>query len=681
MAFLNIPLKSIQVNVSSILGTETMPWYNPLLYPLMPPAVTPAPTPKDFRWSMVMDVLEQQHSSYITRDPGQYNGQDISVGQWIGNLTTGQAWQIISINSKTTTRLECIVQDIYRYNTFRDPSQVGNGAPIGGTYVVFSIGDTGIPEIDPVPPAGTSASFGINIQSRFQYINLQYDYPLYQEGNIFNYNDTIAADQINHKFVLSDAINRMVIGRVTSVSDTVQGWFTINPVQKIVDYLDYLPGDIGDVIYASLSVPGGITTEPGGSELYIKLRNNTSSVSYSTLSGPTIPGTVFQINNVDVTPLSPYDIVEVETAVNLVTPETGVVASIIMSTTTVETDSGLISPAYGEPALWASSLPATSTINGIPVTFNVTSSDPGYEDYARAADMASVINAANIPDVTASVPNLLVLLLTNSSGGPITIINDVPDINGVSFAGTDSGSGLQLSTSSSTTSLLKFTAIDARPINFLDVIGTAIEDFGLVSVENGIKACGLYIEEGLRTATSTVVSNLTQLNALSPLIGDQAYVIDSNDGNGNNVDEWSLWLFDGVSWVGTSNQDSSATDAKSLEYTITIDSPSDIVVGGPDATISTGRRITLITVEVLTSFNGPATLSIGYQVNNPSLPLPVPDGLMISGVIDLGIAGTYTTSTDVLFGTDTEDGDVTITATFASGFSTEGVAQIIVSYV
>ncbi len=677
MAFLNIPLKAIQASIISVQSFASMPWYNPSDFPVPPGDPMPDPVNKDYKWRVSMLVDTQTQSSYITRSPGIYNGQDITVGQWIANLTTGQAWQVVTIESKNETAVTAIVQDVYRYNTFRDISGAGNGAPNTGTYVVFNIGDTGIPEIDPVPPGGISSTFGINIQSRFQYINLQYDYPLYQAGNNFAYNDTIAVDSVANTFVLSDATNRIVVGRVTSVSDTIPGWFTINPVQKIVDNLDYLPGLVGDIIYSSLDIPGAITTDAGGSELYIKLRNNTSSISESTAPGPTSAGSVFQLNSVNISVLSPYDINAAVTATNLETLSTGVVAATILSATAVETNNALITTTYGEPALWATSSPATATINGVSVTFNIASTDPGYEDYARPTQMAQSINAAGIPNIIATVPSPLVLILTNSSGGAITIVNGTADVNGVYFAGTDSGSGLVLSTPASSTYLIEFTAIDARPINFLNVIGTPVEDFGLVSVENGVKACGLYIEEGLRTATSTVVSNLTALNALQPLIGDQAYVIDSNDGSGNNVNEWSFWLFDGSVWVQTSNQDSSTTDAKSIEYALTTGSASYIIMGE----MSTSRRVTLITIEVTVPFNSTATLTIGYEVNNPSLPPPVPAGLMAGTLIDLTVAGTYTTTTDILFGVDTLQGDVSIVADFDNSGSTLGQAQIIVSYV
>lgn len=677
MAFLNIPLKAIPVTVGSVQGTASMPWNNPLLYPVIPPNLPPAPVQKDYRWRVVMTVDEQQHSSNITRNPGSYNGQDISVGQWIANLTTGQAWQIILIEAKTTGQVTAIVQDIYRYNTFRDPAQVGNAIPPNGYYVVFGVGDTGIPEIDPVPAAGISSQFATNLQSRFEYINLQYDYPLYQAGNSFVVNDVIAVDQTTNEFVLSDDANRIVIGRVTSISDTIPGWFTINPVQKIVDNLDYLPGSVGDIIYSSTTVPGGLTTNPGGSQVYIKLRDNTSSVSLSTATGPTTPGNVFQLNGYNCTVGFPGGAADVVVATNIQTPNTGVSATTVLAPNTIQTNNALVTTTYGEPALWASSSPASATINGVSVTFNITSTDPGYEDYARPAQMAQSINAAGIPNIVASAPSTLVLQITNTAGGAITIVNSSSDVNGVPFGGSNSGSGLQLSNPASLNSIIQFTAIDARAINFLDVVGTTTVDFGLISVENGVKACGLYIEEGLRTTTNTVVTDLAALAALNPLIGDQAYVINSDDGNGNHVNEWSMWLYDGTQWVEIGNQDSATTDARSIEYTLTTGSSPSINIGE----ISTGRRVTLITVEVTQAFNGPATLSIGYTVNNPSLPPPVPGGLMTSNLIDLTVAGTYTTQTDILFGVDTLQGDVSITGNFNSNGSTQGSAQIIVSYV
>lgn len=678
MPFLNIPLKSIQVQITSVSGTESMPWNNPLQYPVIPPALPPAPEQKDYRWRVTMDIESQLQSSYLTRQPGTYTGMDVAIGQWIANSATGQAWQIISIESKTDSSITAIVQDVYRYNTFRNPAQTGAGNPATGVYITFSVGDAGIPQIDPIPSAGISSSFTQNLNSRFEYINLQYDYPLYQLGNAFAFNDVISVNPDSNSFVLADATYKTVIGRVTSISDTLPDWFTINPVQKIVDFLDELPGGVGSIIYSSTTTPGGLTTLPDGSPIYIKLRDQTSSITTSTTTGPTTAGNVFQLNGVDITVGGTGTAADVISAVTAQAANTGVTTATILSPAIVQTNNALITTTYGEPALFAASAPATATINGSLVTFNILSTDPGYEDYSRAAQMAQAINNANIPNIVASTPSALSLQLTNTIGGTITIVNGTSDINGVPFAGPNSGSGLALSTAASTTSLIRFTADDSRAINFLNVVGTTLEDFGLISVENGVKAAGLYIEGGLRTASSTVVSDLTQLNTLVSLIGDQAYVIDSDDGNGNNVGEWSMWIYDGLIWVQTSSQDSASTDARSLEFTVQAVSPASTDIGR----ISTGRRVSLITVEVITGFNGTApTLSVGFQVNNPVPPAPEPSGLMSSDIIDLTVPGTYTTSTDILFGTDTPDGDVTVTAAFVSSGSTVGTAQIIVSYI
>ena len=660
-----------------IVPTDTMPWYNPTSFPVPPGSPYPTPSQNAYRWLVTCDVATQTQSSSSTRQPGAYNGQDISVGQWIANTTTGASWQIISVTSKTTNSISFIVQDIYRYNTFKDQTQQGDGSPSAGFYVAFNVSDSGVPEIDPVPVSGVSPDFFTNLLSRFEYINLQYDFPLYQAGNMFQVNDVVGTSVATHNFVLASTTSTIPIGRVTSISDTISGWFTFNPVQKITDFLDALPGNIGDIIYTDPANPGGLTITPGGSQIYLKIRNNTHSLSFSVVpDGTSTAGNVVQINGQDATIGGTGSLDDLVSAATAVSSLSGVNASKVLQPSSVTTDMMLISTTYGEPLLNITLPYATAYINGVLVTFNQGSTDTGYAGYARAADMAAVINAANVPNIVAT-STLAALTITNSAGTTITISNGQADTNGVYFAGSSSGAGLALTTSASTQYIARFDAIDSRPIDFLDVVGSPTGDYGLISVENGIKACGMYIAEGIRTTTSVVVANLAALAGLTPYVGDQAYVIDSADANGNNVGEWSLWLYSGSIWQETSNQDSATTDAKSLEYTLTTTSPALINIGQ----ISTGRRITLITVEVTVPFNMASSLEIGYQVYNPSSPPPVPSGLMTTDLIDLAVAGTYTTSTDILFGTDTPQGDVEITASFGKASASVGSAQIIVSYV
>ena len=680
MAFQNIPLKSIEVDITAVTGVEQLPWYNPTDFPVPPGNPYPTPVPKDFRWSVTMAVSTQTQSSYITRAPGLYNGFDINVGQWIANISTGQAWQIISVTAKTATEVTAIVQDVYRYNTFADTSGSGNGGPALSTYIVFTINEEGYQQIDPVPPSGISANFTQNLTSRFNYINLQYDYPLYQAGNSFVVNDVIAADTVNHRWVLADNQHKTVIGRITSISDVLPGWFTFNPVQKVVDTLNWLPGQVADTIYTSNTAPGGLSTDSAnGTPLYIKLRDNTQSETISTLAGPTDPGNVFQLNDYDIIIGGSGAANDVITAVNLETANTGVTASSILAPTTVETNFALLSPTYGEVVLWAASSPATATINGTLVTFDITSTTPGYEDYAQAPQMAAAVNRdapANI--VATTTNNGAWVLLTNTAGGAITIVNGTSDINGVPFAGTNSGSGLALNTSASTSSFIKLLAEDARAIDLLDVVGQPLIDYGLVSVENGIKAAGLYIEGGLRQASVTVVNDLLARDALSPMIGDQVYVIDSNDGLGNNVGLWSMWIWDGVAWVATQYEQNVDSSAKTLS--LSLDSTT-IASNSTIGTISTGTRVSQIVVEVTTAFDGNPTLDIGYTVSDGANTETSTAGLMSNQLIDLNNVGTYTTTSDILFGTDTITGDVVIKTEQNFSGSTTGSLQILVSYV
>lgn len=178
-----------------------------------------------------------------------------------------------------------------------------------------------------------------------------------------------------------------------------------------------------------------------------------------------------------------------------------------------------------------------------------------------------------------------------------------------------------------------------------------------------------------------VVGTLTTRDTLIPTLGNQAYVINSDDGSGSYINQWSLWIYtiSGPSngWTLLARQDSADSDSATIEFTFTPSTPSAIVVGN----LPTGGRITLITVEVIVPFDGTPTIELGYTVNNPLLPPPVPAGLMTTSEIDLTIAGTYSALSDILFGTDTLPGDVEITGNFVVGGATVGQAQIIVSYV
>lgn len=178
-----------------------------------------------------------------------------------------------------------------------------------------------------------------------------------------------------------------------------------------------------------------------------------------------------------------------------------------------------------------------------------------------------------------------------------------------------------------------------------------------------------------------VVANLSARNALSPTLGNQSFVINSDDGQGNYINQWSLWIYtitgSSNGWTLLQRQESGTAESATIEVTFGPTDTSPIIIGS----LPTGGRITLITVEVTWPFDAQSQVSIGYQVDNPSMPPAVLAGLMASSEIDLTVAGTYSTESDILFGIDTLPGDVEIFATFVPNGATVGRAQIIVSYV
>lgn len=414
-----IPLVSIPALIStSPSNGATLPWNG---------------TNKSYQWTTSLTVTTQNQSS-IEPSPAPlqkyiYTGLNINVGMWIANLSSGLVWQIVSISAKSSTTVNCTLEDISRYNTYRDPSKSGNGKPSTGLYVIFNLGDMGLPMVDPVP-TGAGSNFAAVLNSRFQYINKQYDLVLNQPGFTtvsFNYGDVIAIDQPTQTFVLADnSYINTVVGTVTSIDDTGT-LFTVNPIRKVVDNLDYLPGQVGDVIYTDNSNPGQLTTTSGGASVYLKLRNNTQSTTTSAVFADTVtpittPGYTFYVNNVT-TSISgsgiPNDVV---IAINTTTPVSGVsatlqtvpVVQIIITATdaraitftdisgSVTTDAGLISVENGIKAI---GLIVTGTSSGGTPPIGLTNAY-GYV-FTQTSPLATwtIVHNAGSSDVSTQIYN------------------------------------------------------------------------------------------------------------------------------------------------------------------------------------------------------------------------------------------------------------------------------------
>jgi hypothetical protein len=438
------------VNTTPV-GGATLPWNGTSVY---------------YQWSITLNIVQQTQSSTIARAPLEYDGMDVNVGQWIADINAGLAWQIIGITSKNSTTVVCTVQDIFRYNTYRDPTQSGAGDPAPSNYVIFKLAEDGTPVIDPVPETA-APNFYTQLVSRFAYINNQNDFALTQLNNTtvtFNYGDIIAIHEPTQTFVEADSADpTTVIGRVTAVDDTGTV-FTINPLGKIVDTFDSLPGQVGSLLYTDPSNAGQLTATPGGTEIYIKLRNATQSTTTSnSLASNSTPvttaGYTFNVNKVLATVGGFGYASDIVAAINATTSTSGVSAVLtgsgpyfIVSTAvdareiafddvagSVTTDVGLISVENGVKAA-AMSVPSSGA--GAP-TLTAT-------EVAFGSSTNTLTSSSNLTwnDSTQTLAGPAGLTITTAGGSNVSIISsnlitlDTQDTVFISQSGTQYG-GLQ----------------------------------------------------------------------------------------------------------------------------------------------------------------------------------------------------------------------------------------------
>lgn len=651
---IKLPAKVLKTTVDSITGLARWPYNDNQNDPWW----EGGPSPRFYRWVMDITVVAQDHSNHLTREPFIYNAIDVKVGDWIASASSGTSLKIIGVTSKTETTSSIIVEDVNRYNTFRDTSANGDGAIPQGNSVIFTLNEEGEPLLDSLPIGYVSEVFLTNALSRFQNINTEYDFNLTQVGHTFQINDIISADLDNNVFVKSTSQYNYTVGKVTALGPTPDQFY-ITPVQRVIDDLDQLPGTVAQLLYVDDNTPGGVTDVPNRRAIYLKLRNETATSITGTISPISVTATSeLSINNETlVFPVG--DQADVLSVINNATTTTGVTASTKVSAT--QTTPNLADQGYGIAAAIGDTLVAT--INGITVNFDVTTN--GTALFGTTAANADDMVVAILRDVTSVNPDITAfqdssnLFIKNESGGSITLATTTPDGSGFNFEGAGSVTGIPAVTAANTDAFIVLTNNDASAIVFKDILGTPSQELGVYTVENGDKAAALFIEQGIASAGTTVVADIVGRDLLNPSTGEQAMVLDRGNG------EWELYLWDGGQWIAVANQDSARTDANSVEYMLNFNSLSNDTL----VTISDQSRITLITIEVLTPFNGNPVFTIGDSV--------ITDSVLTDDLHDLTSVGTYSSNTDNFFA---DGNDVDIISNYTAGGSTEGLARIIISY-
>jgi len=590
---LNFPNKVLSCSVSSQSGTAYWPHANGSEDPWYEGSATK----KYYRWEITFSVTEQTHGSHLTRESKKFNGLDIIVGDWIAGATSGQCLKIVSISAKTKTSVTAVVEDVLRYNTFK--STTGNGMFGNGSAVVFSLNENGLPLLDPLPGV-VASDFYATVVSRFQFLNPQLNYILEQTAHGFSIGDVVAVTSSGFSKANADTMNKMI----GTVIDAGPGpnFFILSPNNRIIDFDPKIPGSQGDYIYVQND--GTLSTSDTGKAAFLNIQDAIPTVLDGDEDGPEVPAnSTIKLNGVTVTFSSDNanaNITEITTAINSDTSNHNVVANTVPTTTVITSDTS--ATAYGLIGGYTPFSAYFSTGSGNTLV-NFTTNTAGQAAYGIAVgiaeDMAADINAAGIDNLTATVSGTNLLRLTESNGNAITISNGNADANSNEFVGTSNISGLPESTNSPGTERLKLTRSDGGEILIFESTEYFRTSTGISSGHTGQFPLAMNIEQGLRTAGTTVVADISARDALTAESGDQAYVLNKGDG------EWGLYVYSGSSWTMVSNEDSATTDAKTLSTSFTMP------VGGFGVAttqllgnISPGRRLLNVVVDVTTAFTG-----------------------------------------------------------------------------
>lgn len=666
---LNVPTKVLPCNVTS--ATEVAKWtYNDGKGDKW---WSGGANPKAYRWEITISVTNVSHGSHLTRTPNVFNGYDVQVGDFIAGATDGRALQIVSISAKTAFTVTCQVEDVLRYNTFR--SATGSGIfTVPGGAVIFQLNENGDPMLDPLPTGIVSSDFYANVNSRFKYLNPADNYLLSQTNNGFEEGDVICIDSDTNSFVLasSDNIDKLV-GTVTHPGPGPNN-FLLRPANGVIDFVPGLPGEVGDFIYPAVDGSGDLTLTDTGVAIFLKLVNEVPSIVRGSITnGQCSLGDVMEINDVNISfstnTLGNVSILQAVNDINQKTSQHKVYAEASPAPNVVQSDINTYGSAYG---LIGGFAPFSATINGTLVNFTTTTA--GQAAYGMAVsiaqDMAGDINLAGVPNLTASADANGRLVLTQSLGNAITIVNGQSDAQGNPFAGMNSISSLATSYAGATGDyVLQLSRSDGGEIIIRDITGSSTSDFGLISGHSGSYAVGLNVEQGVRKAGTVVVSNIAARDALpTKLTGDSAYVLDTGQG------EWALYIWDGSNWTLVATEDSAATDANSLSTSIIC----PVTGFGTAKTITLGRisdnsRIVSVLVEVLTPFSGYSdipSLEIGTATE--------PSRFMSGDQCDLESQGSYTTTPDFHYSGAAE---LEIKAYIEHFNATAGEIKITVTYV
>lgn len=193
---------------------------------------------------------------------------------------------------------------------------------------------------------------------------------------------------------------------------------------------------------------------------------------------------------------------------------------------------------------------------------------------------------------------------------------------------------------------------------------------GIASGHTGQYPLAMNIEQGLRTTGTTVVADISARNGLTAESGDGAYVLNKGDG------EWGMYVYNGSTWVMTSNEDSATVDAKTLTTTFTMPAAGfGVQTTQLMGNVSPGRRLLNVTVDVTSAFVGASNIP-NIQVGT----LADPDAYIPSTSNDLSEQSSFEYSPNYIY-PSTETQDLEVRARCTHNNASSGTVTVKLTYV
>lgn len=613
-----------------------------------------------FRWIIDVTTTASSHSSHLTREPFLYNALDITPGMWVMAANDPKALRVVSIISKDSQSISCIVEDVNRFNTFKDQSSAGSGIfGVPSSLIFFQLGDDGLPILDPLPVVASDPAVVSQVEARFRVFNPNTEVQFYQVNHGFVEGTVLKLNGITKMFEEASSDDIYIVGTVTAVGPGPNYFYLAPSTKFLLDLSPSLPGSAGSIIWIDPTT-SQLTTTPnvGKAPMYIQMNDPVATFTIGLVDNPNSwDGIQFSINKTLITlsGADPINTSEILAAINSHTAEHGCVATMSAPATLVTGSVGF--PSTGVDGSLQFTVNGTLTTVATPSIVFGDSGQIGWWDIVRSVNEQSHSHGVYVT----MDPDNGWLIFSRADGGPINFQNVSPTVTADGLTTFTDLVGVSAINPAGVPTRLKLERADGGEIIIANVAGDFTGDTGLQSAANGKMPVALIVDKSIGSTGNYVVADISARDAMTNLrTGDQVFVQDSGNG------EWALFVKTSSTWTLIADQDSANTDANTLTATINSDDTAPLLVG----TISDQSRVVNVVVVVEEAFDSEtAALSIGDDT--------VVDAVMRASGIDLAVAGTYEATSEY---ENTTGGDVSIFAHLFGGGATKGTVKVMVSY-